>query len=118
MVALTVADVAIRLPRIAEHVISSTASVEENQNETALLIGYNTDENKILLDLSSPNTGNVFLNLVDLNGRSVFTSELGHKGEESMSTSVKLPSDLRNGLYVANVFVNNRSVSQKVMIQK
>jgi hypothetical protein len=103
---------------LSEHVIGSTAGIDDNKVSSSLVIGYNTEDHKVLVDLNSSNHGNVFLNLVDLNGRSVFTSELGYKGEASLATSVKLPTDMRNGLYVANVFVNNRSVSQKVMVQR
>jgi hypothetical protein len=53
-----------------------------------------------------------------MNGRSVFTYELGNAQIGKNTTSVKLPSDLKNGVYFVNVFVNNTPMSAKIQVQK
>jgi hypothetical protein len=103
---------------LSQHTIESTASLEENSTSSTFQAGYSPDDHKIVLEIDTPDKGDLYINIVDLNGRSVFTSDLGSKGQGESSTSVKLPSDLKNGLYVVNLFVNNKALSQKVMIQR
>jgi hypothetical protein len=56
--------------------------------------------------------------LVDLNGRSVFTYDMGNAQIGENKEKIVLPNDLKNGIYVVNMFVNNNAMSQKIMIQK
>jgi hypothetical protein len=104
---------------LSQHVIGSAAGlVEESKEETNFTAGYNSEEHKLVIDFSSLFSGEMHLNLVDLNGRSAYTAELGKTIIGSNKTSVKLPSDLKNGIYFANVFVHNKPMSAKIMIQR
>ena len=51
---------------------SSTAGIEENSNDAKFVAGYNAATNKLVLDFDYLAIGEMHLNLVDMNGRSVF----------------------------------------------
>jgi hypothetical protein len=71
-----------------------------------------------LVDFNSLSVGNMFFNLVDINGRSVFTYNMGESVIGENSESIVLPSELKSGVYIVNFFVGNKAMSAKIMIQK
>lgn len=106
---------------LSQHVIAispvaGTSELEEVK--TNFTAGYAPSSNSLVMNFNSLSAGNIFINLVDLNGRSVFTHDLGTAQIGENKQTIKLPSDLKNGIYVANVFVNNKAMSAKVMVQK
>ena len=70
------------------------------------------------MDFNSLVAGETYFNLVDLNGRSVFTYNMGNAQVGKNNQKIVLPNDLKNGMYIVNMFVNNNAMSQKIMIQK
>ena len=70
------------------------------------------------MDFNSLVSGEMYFNLVDMNGRSVFTYGLGQSVIGKNSEKIVLPEDLKNGMYVVNMFVNNNVMEKKIMIQK
>lgn len=104
---------------LSQHIVGSTAGIDENESVNSNFVaGYNAETNAVKIDFTSLNAGEMFFNLVDMNGRSVFTYELGNAQIGKNTTSVKLPNDLKNGVYFVNVFVNNTPMSAKIQVQK
>lgn len=104
---------------LSQHIVGSTASIDENESvKSNFVAGYNAETNAVKIDFTSLNAGEMFFNLVDMNGRSVFTYEMGNAQIGKNVTSVKLPNDLKNGVYFVNVFVNNTPMSAKIQVQK
>ena len=103
---------------LSQHDISADPSAELAENEiTNTTIGYNSSKNTVVIDYECSNIDDVYINIVDLNGRSVFTkgnmeSKIGTDHKE-----IKLPNDLRSGIYVVNFFIGNTPSSQKIYIQ-
>jgi hypothetical protein len=104
---------------LSQHVINSTLGVSELTTEpSSLSAGYNVDEHKLAINFNCLSSGEIYLNLLDLNGRSVFSTDLGTAIIGQNGTSLKLPNELKNGIYFVNVFVNNKPMSAKIMIQR
>ncbi len=104
---------------LSQHVITSTLGlVEQTDNQSNFTVGYSQENNSVVLSFTTLSVGEMLLNLVDMNGRSVFHSELGTAQIGQNNQSIALPSDLKNGIYIANFFVNNKAMSAKIMIQK
>lgn len=103
--------------RVSQHVIGSTASINENEAKTSIQLGYVAATNSLKIDLSTLSNGEAFLNLVNTAGQSVFTENLGMVNVGENNLAVKLNNELPKGMYIANVSVNNNFVSKKIMIQ-
>lgn len=103
----------------SQHIIGSAASVNENDKfDTDFVAGFNASSNVLTMSFNSLIAGEMFLNVVDVNGRSVFTNNLGNASIGNNKEQIVLPSDLKSGIYFVNLFVNNNSMQSKIMIQK
>lgn len=101
------------------HQFNSTASVTEiEQTVSGFTAGYSHDLNKVVVDFTTLSTEDMYINVVDLNGRSVFSRSLGNATIGKNHQEVMMPSSLKNGIYVVNFFVGNRAQSSKIQIQK
>lgn len=104
---------------LSQHIMGSTASIsEEAAVEANFTAGYASNGNKLIIVFNSLTVGNMYLNLVDMNGSSVFTSDFGDSQIGENAESVVLPSGLESGVYLVHFFVGNKAMSSKIMIQK
>ena len=74
--------------------------------------------NSLNIQLDSKVDGSVFVNVVDLNGKSVFTENLGTVSAGESSLSVRLDNELNSGIYMIHVSVDNNMTMKKVFISK
>jgi hypothetical protein len=104
---------------LSQHVLNSSAGLdEENTEQYKFHVAYNANENKLNLNLLSLTNGTMFLNLVDSKGSSAITMDLGNAVIGENKTSVRIPSDLKSGIYYVNLFIGNYPVSAKVVINQ
>lgn len=104
---------------LSQHVLTSNVGlIEQTQEDANFSAGYSSTNNSLKLNFSTLSAGEMSLNLIDMNGRSVFNYNLGNAMIGENKESVVLPEDLKNGIYVVNFFVNNKAMSAKIMIQK
>lgn len=106
---------------LSQHTFAAATGLGVNEVKTTdynFSAGYSTEKNKVYIDFNSKIIGKMNFNLVDLNGRSVFTYEMGESQIGENNASVTLPEELKNGIYIVNFFLNNNGMEQKIMIQK
>jgi methionine-rich copper-binding protein CopC len=104
---------------LSQHTIaaqSSSGLIENKVENKDLVASYDAVNNKIALKFNSMFAGEMTLNLTDLNGRSVMLSELGTSMIGNNVQIITLPSDLKNGVYLVNLFINNKVLSKKISI--
>lgn len=97
---------------------SQSASLKEKNPKVSLEVGFSKQNNSLFLNFSSLQSGTAFVNLVDMTGKSVFTSKITNAKIGSNQETILLPGGLKEGVYVVNLFVNNNSVSKRIMISK
>lgn len=103
---------------LSQHIIGSTAGIKETENASAnFSAGYSVETNALTLGFNSLTAENTFLNLVDLNGKSVFTYDMGNAQIGANKQQVVLPSGLKAGYYIVNFFVGNKAMSAKIVKQ-
>ncbi len=104
---------------LSQHLLgSSTSSIEENnQEDFNFVAGYSPEANKVFLTFNSLTVGNMYFNLVDLKGNSVFTYDLGESVIGENEEQIVLPSDLEAGIYLVHFFVGNRAMSSQIMVK-
>lgn len=105
---------------LAQKVFGSIAGVEENEAiaKTELIAGYNAEENKVTLDFTTLTSESIFFNLIDMNGKSVYSKDLSKSLIGKNMKTVSLPSEIENGMYMATIFVGNTPMTAKIFVQK
>jgi hypothetical protein len=104
--------------RTSQHTFGSQAGVEENSAKVETQIGYQASTNSLNIHLNSKVDGSVFVNLVDMNGKSVFTENVGNVSAGESALSVRLNNELNSGIYMVNVSVDNNMTMKRVFISK
>jgi hypothetical protein len=102
--------------RTSQHVIGSSAGIQENTAKVAINLGYAKTSNSLTIDLTSKLNGEAAINLVDLSGKSVQFEQLGNVATGNNVLQVKLNNQLPKGVYIAHINVNNNFVSKKIYI--
>jgi hypothetical protein len=105
---------------LSEHVYGSAgAGVEEIEELVeGFSAGYSHASHSVNIQFNAQTIDNLFFNLVDLNGKSVYTDDLGTSSLGKNTRSVALPSGLKSGIYMVNFFVGNKAMSSKILIQE
>jgi len=103
---------------LSTHTISEmNASIEENTFEHNFKAGYSISNREIVVDFNANTIGNMVVNLVDMNGRSVYTEKLGSSELGENSERVRLPQEIDGGMYVVHFFIGNKAMSANIMVQ-
>lgn len=97
---------------------NALASIEEEKVSLNFSALYASTTNTLDLSFDSRISGEGHLNLIDLNGRSVYNNRFGTVKIGSNKEKVLLPDNIQTGIYIAHLFVNNQSSTVKVMISK
>ena len=103
---------------LSQHTVSEeqqTTGIEEFEFNNNVVIGYNNETHKITMQYDLNQLAKVSLNIVDLNGKSVFNkksinAEIGNNHYEVSA------SQFEPGIYIINFFINNKAFSKKVAI--
>lgn len=101
---------------LSQHVIGSTASVQEVQYNSNLVVGVNTESNQIQVNFDALSVDNLFLNIVDASGKSVFTKDLGVTSVGNNKHTVQIPSNIKHGVYFVHLFIGNKAIDKKIML--
>jgi hypothetical protein len=104
---------------LSTHTINSTAGIEvkESVEQASFEVGYAPKENMVHMTFSTLSKGKLAFNLVDLQGKSVFYYDMGETNIGVNNEKITLPSYVEKGMYIVNLFINNKPVSGKIMIQ-
>ncbi|WP_430406252.1 choice-of-anchor V domain-containing protein [Fluviicola sp.] len=104
--------------RTSQHLFGSQAGIEEAASKVETRIGYQASTNSLNIQLDSKVDGSVFVNVVDLSGKSVFTEDMGTVSSGESALSVRLDRELISGVYLVNVSVDNNMTMKRVFISK
>lgn len=103
---------------LSQHVfLNDDASIDESVKENNFTAGYSSEKDAILVSFSSLSIVPTSLNLVDLQGKSVYAKKLGATQAGKNQEWISLPQHLPNGMYVVHFFVGNNAYSAPISIQ-
>lgn len=91
---------------------SGTAGMLVNENAFPLKSFYSNG--MLHLQYTSPIEAKAFVNVVNMEGKSVAYHVLGNA--EATDSEVKIPSQLENGTYIVQLFVNNYFATKKIVV--
>lgn len=103
---------------LSQHVfLNDDASIDESVKENNFNVGYSPEKDAILVSFSTLSILPTSLNLVDLQGKSVYAKKLGATQVGKNQEWVSLPQHLSNGMYVVHFFVGNKAYSAPISLQ-
>lgn len=100
----------------SQHNIGSTASIQEASEQFGLEAIYNKIYSSIQINLNTQESGEVAVNLVDLNGKSVLFERLGKIDSGDHTWNLELDEHFPKGMYVMHLNVNNDFVTKKIYV--
>ena len=102
------------------HPIGSTAGVDEVN--LAMVSDFNAsfspNNSMVYLTYSSLINGATSVNIVDMSGRSAYSAQLDASNIGLNKEMIRIPSNVKNGMYVVHFFVNNVANSKTISIQR
>ncbi len=93
----------------------SWMSVEENISQEKIIISPNPNNGNFTLNIETELTGQVEFNVLDLNGKKVFTQK-SLINSTNYSKDFKLP-ELSKGVYILNIKSNAREINKKFIVE-
>lgn len=103
---------------LSQHVfLNDDASIDESVQENNFNVGYSPEKEAILVTFATLSIVPTSLNLLDLQGKSVYAKKLGATQVGKNQEWVSLPQHLPNGMYVVHFFVGNKAYSAPISIQ-
>ena len=99
----------------AGKVSTPTTGLIQNENAFSFNV-YQPNPNNLFIGFKAPTSGNAYVNIVNLEGRTVHYSKLGEVVLGSNYKEVNIPSNLENGTYIVQLFVDNYFATKKIVI--
>jgi hypothetical protein len=102
------------------HPIGSTAGVDEVNlvMVSDFSASFSPSNSMVYLTYSSLISGGTSVNIVDLHGRSAYSAQLDASNIGLNKEMIRIPSNVKNGMYVVHFFVNNVANSKSISIQR
>lgn len=100
---------------LAAFVESQTTDIKINENNFEFTAFYVASSQNLFLKYDANLKGDAFVNVIDLNGRSVVYRKVGPVNGTS-AKEIELPMAVQPGTYVVNMFVNNYMSSKKIIV--
>ena len=101
--------------KLAAFVESKTTDIKVNENNFEFTAFYVAASQNLYLKYDADLKGDAFVNVIDLNGRSVTYKKVGMVNGTSKK-EIELPMSVQPGTYVINMFVNNYMSSKKILV--
>lgn len=101
---------------LSQHIVGSTAGINDVQSSQNLFVSYNNESEKLQINFDALAVENLYFNLVDASGKSVFTKDLGTSSVGKNKHSVQIPSNIKQGLYFVHLFIGNKAIDKKIML--
>lgn len=101
--------------KLAAFVESQTTDIKINENNFQFTAFYVNASQNLYLKYDANLKGDAFVNVLDMNGRSVAYKKLGPVNGTS-TKEIELPMAVQPGTYVINLFVNNYMSSKKIIV--
>lgn len=103
---------------LSQHIfVNDDASVNETQVENKFEVGYGVEKEELVISFSTLSIVPTSLNLVDLQGKSVWSKKLENASVGQNKEFVAVPKHIPNGMYVVHFFLGNKAYSAPVSIQ-
>lgn len=103
---------------LSQHVfLNDDASLQDANIENTFEVGYSPEKGAALITYATLSHVKMSMNLVNLEGKSVFNKQLGSTEIGNNKLWVEMPKGFADGIYVLHFFVGNKAYSSPISIQ-
>ncbi len=104
----------------SSHLIGSSLGLNEEVIEKVnnFNASFSAQNSAVYISYGSLISGKSTVNIVDMSGRSVLFADLGETTVGSNKEMVRIPENIKNGMYVVHYFVDNVASSKTISIQR
>jgi hypothetical protein len=104
----------------SSHIIGSAVGLNEEVLEKVsnFNASFSPNNSTVYISYTSLIAGKSTVNIVDMNGRSALFTELDQTTIGLNKEMIKIPENIKNGMYVIHYFVNNVASSKTISIQR
>lgn len=105
---------------LSQHTFSApdVTSVKEEEISERLDVLYSAKKNAVIADFEINSPSNISFNVVGLDGKSVYYKNANHFVPGEYSEMLRLPDNIKKGIYVTTIFVDNKPLSKKIYISR
>lgn len=102
---------------LSQHTLGAPfGEIEDHQLISNFNVNYSPFNKMLNFSFGAFKNGNLSLNIVDLNGKSVYSSNVGLSSVGQNELKVSIDKSLKPGIYVINMFLDNIPSSKKIFI--
>ena len=103
---------------LSQHIFSSQsgAGIEEDELDNNFTAGYSSSKNSVVISCNTLVSGVMSMNLFDMNGKLIYSQNLGQSIPGQVKENVQLPTAIESGMYVVNFFIDNKAYSSNIYI--
>lgn len=103
---------------LSQHTFTApdVSGIKEEVFADELEVLYAPNKNAIIADFKISNASDISFNVVGLDGKSIYFKNINHFAPGEYSEMLRLPSDIREGIYITTVFIDNTPISKKIFI--
>lgn len=101
---------------LSQFAINTSARVAENSLFRDVKIGFNGESRNLNISYEFPSSGELTVNMIDLEGKSVFFKSAGKSMEGANKMAFTVPETIGSGLYFVHLLIDNQTVSEKILV--
>ncbi|MDX1653277.1 MAG: choice-of-anchor V domain-containing protein [Brumimicrobium sp.] len=104
---------------LSQHIFTApdlTGTKEEVKESIPLNLYFDRKNNALNIHFELSESGLIAFNVVGLDGKSVYFEENKVYASGNNQTALNLPQDIKNGVYILTMFLDNKAVSKKFKI--
>ena len=105
---------------LSQHTFTApdVSGLEEEVFADELDVLYSPNKNAIIADFKISNGSDISFNVVGLDGKSIYFKDINQFAPGEYSEMLVLPSDIREGIYITTLFIDNKPISKKIFISR
>jgi hypothetical protein len=105
---------------LSQHTFTApdVAGIDKEVIKERLDVLYASQKNAIIAEFEINNPATISFNVVGLDGKSIYSKKVDHFVPGEYSEIIRLPNNVKDGIYVTTLFVDNKPLSKKIYIHR
>lgn len=105
---------------LSQHTFTApdVAGINKEIIKERLDVLYSSQKNAIIAEFEINHAANISFNVVGLDGKSIYFENVDHFVPGEYSEMLRLPNNVKDGIYITTLFVDNKPLSKKIYVSR